>query len=103
MPKGVADGFEPEREVATVLDGGGIGPRGACTVEVVDRIESDAEPSEMWGEAVKPEADVATGAVQQQDSGSQAVLRGAFGFGQLRLNDLDGNGFAAALKSLHGR
>ena len=92
--EGVADRGEPEWDVNAVGEHGGRGSVGSSAVEVVDGEDEDAEPGEHGRDAVEPEADVAAGAVQQDDGGVRA---GGGGPG-----DVEADGFAAAEEGFHG-
>ena len=92
--KGVGDGFEPEGYVATVREESGVGPLRASAVEVMDRVDGDAEAGDERGDAVKPEVYVAASSVEEED-------RWMFGGGGLGSRKADGAA-ARGEGELHG-
>lgn len=92
---GVVSGVEPQGEVVAVGDRGGVGSTGAGAVEVVDRVERHAKLLCVRAEAIEPEVDIATGAMQKEDGGQGAGTR--------RLGDVDLDGPGPAHKDRHAR
>ena len=90
----VADGGEPEWDVDAVGEHGGRGSVGSGAIKVVDSVDEDAEPGEHGRDAVEPEADAASGAMQEDDGGVRAGRGG--------LGEVQADGLAAADEGFHG-
>jgi hypothetical protein len=69
VDEGVADGGEPERDVEAIGERLQVGSNGAGAVEIVYRVDGDAEAGDDGGELVEPIVGVAAGTVQQQEGG----------------------------------
>lgn len=93
--EGVGAGFEPEGDVVAVEDGLGVGAGGTGALKILGREDGDASKGDEGGDAVEPEADVASGAVEEEDGGE---LGGGGGWG----DSVKADGFAAGEEGLHG-
>lgn len=78
-----------------VEDGLGVGAGGAGALEVAGGEDVEAGEGDEGGDAVEPEADVAAGAVEEEDGGE--------GFGGRGWGDgVEADGFDAGKEGLHG-